>query len=129
MLALPKTSVLKLSLGCSLFLVSVLLGAIFFAGAPEADAAAYTLTGSCVSPCAWSTTTNWSPNGVPGSAVGDTADICGVGKIVTVDINVPQGVTLNMSCTTATVNVPAAGSLQLEQSSTLGSGGNAITVN
>ena len=131
---MPKNSILKLSLGCSLFIVAVMLGAIFLVGAPEADAAVYTLTGSCGN-CNWGTSGNWSggPAGTfPGQVTGDTANICVTGATLTVDVVVPQGVILNMNCTGGTVNIPgtpAANSLKLETSSSMGSGGTAININ
>ncbi|MDQ6800978.1 MAG: hypothetical protein M3041_09095 [Acidobacteriota bacterium] len=130
---MPKNSILKLSLGCSLFVVGVMLGAIFLVGAPEADAAVYTLSGSCTpaatSTCVWNNPAIWSPNtgGYPGSAAGDTAALnSGLG--VTVTTVVPNGVILSYNFSGNMVHV-AAGSLQIEASSTFGSGGNTIDVN
>src|SRR5256885_13642760 len=130
-------SVLKLSLAISFSAVVALVAAIFVVGAPEADAAVYTLTGGCVAPCNWSTTTNWSsvpsaPGTYPGQVVGDTASVCGVATTLFVDVSVPQSVILNFGCTTATLSIPgtpATNHLTIEPSSTMGSGGNTININ
>src|SRR6266542_2728814 len=126
-------SVLKLSLGITTAVIVCLLGAIFFVGTPAYSATAYTLTGLCGN-CNWSDPTKWSPNtgSYPGQAVGDSASICVSGATLTVDVNVPNGVILNMNCAGGTLNIPGApatNSLQLEASSLIGSGGAFVTVN
>src|SRR5216683_470886 len=124
-----RRSVLKLSLGVSFLAVVTILAAMFVIGAPMADAAVCTLTGGVG--LSWNTPTNWSCGHVPGSTgfTGDTASICT--SSVNVDTNLPNGVILSLPCAGATVNIPSpsTNSLQVEASSLVGSGGNAITVN
>lgn len=126
----PGRSILKISFGFSLAGVAILVGAVFLSGAPAFAATAYTLTGICLpaANCQWNDTTKWTPNtGYPGSAAGDTASMPG-GTKVSVNVGVANGVILSMPIAGTAVDVPA-GSLQLEASSNLGSGGNIITVN
>src|SRR5712691_10208722 len=129
--AQPRRSVLKLSLGLTLAVVGSMLTAIFLTGAPAYAGAVYTLTGLCGN-CNWGDSTKWSggPFGTyPGQVTGDTANVCATTATLTVNVVVPQGVILNLGCTGTTVDIPGTNSLQLEASSTMGSGGNTITVN
>ncbi len=121
----PRRSVLKLSLTITLAALGISLLAIFVAGAPTADAAVCSLTAGAG--LSWNQATNWSCGHVPGSIVGDTAQICT--SSVNVDTILPNGVILDMFCTTASVNIPSTGRLQIEASSLIGSGGNTVTVN
>lgn len=129
MFALPKNSILKLSLGCTLFVVAVMLGVIFLVGAPAADAAVCTFTAGPPTPPGWTNAVNWSSCGgtYPGANAGDTAQI-GCLSTASVSAVVPNGVVLSMACTSSTVNVTTGGALQLEASSQMGSGGNTLTV-
>ena len=125
--ARPRRSVLSLSLGITFLAVVTILAAIFVVGAPEAEANSCTLTGGPILPPGWSNFNNWSTCGgtYPGANAGDTAI---VGQTITVDVVVPNGVILQITGFGANVNIPGApgtNSLQLEPSSTLGSGGNA----
>jgi len=129
----PKRSILALSLGISFTAVTILVAAVLIAGAPTAEAAVYTLSGSC-GLCNWSDSTKWSGGAfgtTPGQAAGDTAAV-GCLATLSVDTVVANGVILQMNCTSSTVNIPGApatNQLQIEASSSFGSAGNALTVN
>lgn len=122
-------SILKISFSISLAVVAAIVTAVFVAGAPTADAAVYTLTGSCVG-CNWNAPANWTPNtAFPGQGPGDTA-VIGCSSSVNVNANIANGVILNFACISSTVNIPAPATnfLQIEPSSTMGSSGNTINV-
>ncbi len=124
----PKRSILKLSLGVTLAAVATMLAVVFLIGAPRADAAICTLTGGPILAPGWSNAANWSTcaGGYPGQTVG--GDTASTSQSITVDVSVPNGVILQMNGFGSTVDIPAASRLQIEASSTLGSGGNILQV-
>src|SRR5437867_8120800 len=124
-------SVLKLSLGVSLLAVATIIAVVFVVGAPEAEAGSVcTATSGPPPPYNWSDASKWTcfpgPSTYPGQNAGDTAQMCV--HTFNVDVNVANGVILQMNCASGVVNIPAASALTIEPSSLLGSVGNTVNI-
>ena len=120
-----RRSVLLRTFGLSLAVAFALLAGVVIFGA-SAEAATYTLTSTAPS-FNWSDPTKWSggPAGTyPGqSMTNDTVNMTlGGGYTINVDVGL-NPLTLLMSCSSCSIVIPAGGTMTVEGSSTISSGG------
>src|SRR5438552_1191857 len=96
--ARPTRSILKISVACTFVVVAGMVAAIFFFGAPAAEAATCTWTGGSGD---WAVAANWgggAPCGTvyPGQNPGDTASFLS-SPTVTVTTVIPNAVILSVT--------------------------------
>jgi uncharacterized repeat protein (TIGR01451 family) len=127
--AAPGRSILKLSLGCTLVVIAVLLAVVFLCGVPSVEAATCTLT-TTAPITSWKAPANWTGCGgnYPGQATLDTAVVIPGSYTLNVDIAVPNGVAVQIGGGAVALTINTGNSIQLESSSSMGSGGTSITV-